>query len=173
MHRRFAVAIATGLAAALMAVPALAGGWAVTTLDALSENMQAGETYSVGYTIRQHGERPFPGATPTIRIMRGDQMLVFKGMPDGQPGHYVSKVQFPSDGEWTWVVDQTPFATQQLGAITIAAVPPPAAAPSPSLEAKPTEPSWAGIGASLALAAALAVLLSGRLPFPRRATALR
>jgi hypothetical protein len=88
-------------------------------------------------------------------------------------------VQFPSDGEWTWVVDQTPFATQQLGAITIVAAPAPAPEPAaivqPALAPAASEQAWFGIGAAALIAGTVAMLLSGRLRLrpSSRASAVR
>src|SRR5438105_13523803 len=95
------------LVVVFMATPVLAGGWAVTSLDPLPAGLQAGQTYRLGYVIRQHGVTLFDKATPQIRIQQGDQQLTFRGFPSGDPGHYVSEVQFPSAGSWTWVVDQS------------------------------------------------------------------
>ena len=52
-----ALALALGLLAAL-APPALAGGWAVTTLDGAPAVFRAGQSQTVGFTIRQHGVTP-------------------------------------------------------------------------------------------------------------------
>ena len=103
---------------------ALAGSWAVTTLDALPEDgFQAAATYRVGYTIRQHGQTPFVGAKSSIKITSATtrEEQVFAGSPDGSPGHYVAEVTFPAAGEWSWEVSQHPFAVQALGSVTVGA----------------------------------------------------
>jgi len=54
--RRFAVIV--GLVCALIlgpSAPALAGGWAVVTLDTLPAAPRAGQTLSLGFMVRQHG----------------------------------------------------------------------------------------------------------------------
>jgi hypothetical protein len=112
--------VAGVIALLVVSAPAFAGGWAVTTLDSLPATIQAGQTYRIGYMIRQHGVLPFTQATPAIRVSLGDQQLTFKGIAEGEPGHYVSNVEFPGGGEWTWSVDQAPFAVQQLGALKVA-----------------------------------------------------
>ena len=100
---------------------AFAGGWAVTTLDPLPNELRAGQTYAIGYTIRQHGQTPFASAQTAIEIRssRSQAPQRFRAVPDGPPGHYVAQVTFPTAGEWQWDVDQTPFAPQALGTITI------------------------------------------------------
>ncbi|MBI3968539.1 MAG: hypothetical protein HY329_23135 [Chloroflexi bacterium] len=106
-----------------LAAPAGAGGWAVTTLDPLPTSFEADATYLIGYTIRQHGERPFNDAQPRISIRSGpvEPWQHFDGQPTGAAGHYVSKVRFPAVGTWDWQVDQRPFAPQKLGQITVVA----------------------------------------------------
>jgi hypothetical protein len=115
---------------------ALAGGWAVTTIDALPEGgFQAGQTYRLGYWIRQHGQNPFAGARTSIRVTSAStgESQVFSGQSEGPAGHYVAEVTFPSAGEWTWEVSQDPFAVQSLGTVSVA--PPTVGGPDPGLTA--------------------------------------
>jgi len=104
---------------ALWVGPVSAGGWAVTTLDSLPSSVYAGQAYEIGYTIRQHGVTPFTAAKPRIVISLDGQTLSFAGLPYGQPGHYVSDVEFPRAGTWTLAVNQAPFAIQELGTLQI------------------------------------------------------
>jgi hypothetical protein len=114
-----------GLAGALLLVlvmPSFAGGWAVTSFDTLPPQFVAGQTYRLGYTIRQHGVSPFSGAQTRIVITStaGEiETFSFDGVADGAAGHYVADVRFPASGTWTWQVDQNPFATQPLGSLTV------------------------------------------------------
>ena len=73
---------------------AMAGGWAVTTLDPLPRLPVAGESTSVGFTIRQHGATPTAIDNTLIVIVRpgGADRHVFPGRADGPVGHYVSDV---------------------------------------------------------------------------------
>src|SRR5438552_12328434 len=59
MARRsiFAFILAT-LAMLALAVPALAGGWAVLTLDSLPREVRAGTSIQLGFVVRQHGKTP-------------------------------------------------------------------------------------------------------------------
>src|SRR6266545_3467509 len=116
----------------LIATPAaFAGGWAITTLDELPATITAGETYSVGYTIRQHGFSPVATTQSALEIAdaMGGSRAHFVGSADGPAGHYVAKVHFPRAGEWVWSVDQAPFQPQQLGTLTVQAIAAPAPAP--------------------------------------------
>jgi hypothetical protein len=107
----------------LTAPAAFAGGWAITTLDELPASLKAGEIYSIGYTIRQHGVMPFTSAQSGIEIRdpKTATRQRFAGIAEGAPGHYVAQVRFPEPGEWEWLADQTPFQPQALGAITVVA----------------------------------------------------
>ncbi len=107
---------------------ALAGGWAVATLDTLpSGGFQAGQTYRLGYTIRQHGQTPFAGAKTAIRIRSSADGAdhTFAAVPEGAVGHYVAEVRFPAAGEWSWEVIQGPFEPQTLGMISVGPAPAP------------------------------------------------
>jgi hypothetical protein len=110
-----------------LAAPAAAGGWAVTTLDALPGEIVAGETYQIGWTIRQHGQTPIDvesmGGTTEIVASApgGKKTLSFLGRRDGPTGHYVTSVTFPIEGTWTWQVTQGPFEAQSLGTVVVAA----------------------------------------------------
>ena len=160
--------------------PALGGGWAVTTLDSVPDGFEAGQTYSIGYTIRQHGVTPVSVDRTEIRVTHSDsgKRLSFRGVPEGPVGHYVAKVTIPAAGTWTWDVTQGPFEAHPLGKITVsmpgtaavAATPAAVAAPQAVTIAKtaPAAPEAAGpnallvAGLLLALAGA-AVLFGGRI----------
>ena len=103
--------------------PVLAGGWAVTTLDALPEDgFRTGETYRVGYMIRQHGQTPYPGARTEIIIRSSaGEASRFPGVAEGTVGHYVAEVTFPAAGDWSWEVTQGPFEPQKLGSLRVQA----------------------------------------------------
>ena len=113
-----------------LAAPALAGGWAVTTLDTLPPEFRAQETYSIGYTIRQHGTTPvnvdkmengYPSGPTEILITSPDgaKTLRYKGVQTGATGHYVAKVIFPYYGTWKWQVTQGVFEAQSLGEVKV------------------------------------------------------
>lgn len=131
--------LASALALALLALvalvvsagPAAAGGWAVSSLDAVPDPV-AGEDVEVGFTVLQHGRTPavVDGTGITIRDAAGAE-TTFPARADGPTGHYVAVVRFPSEGSFTWQVDQGWFAPHDLGAIDVRA---PGGSPSPSAE---------------------------------------
>lgn len=115
------VAITAALLLAL-AAPAGAGGWAVTTLDAVPDRFEAGTAYDIGYTIRQHGVTPVDLASTGIRITStgSGKQITFDGRRDGAIGHYVARVSFPAAGGWKWEALQDWFGPQPLGQLEVA-----------------------------------------------------
>jgi ABC-type multidrug transport system fused ATPase/permease subunit len=122
MWRRLGASTTLAFFAILAVVlPALAGGFAVTTFDQLPTTFRAGESYRLGYTVRQHGVTPVPGLTTRIIAQQAATGVteIFAGTADGLAGHYAATVRLPSDGVWLWHVEQGPFAPQQLGTLTV------------------------------------------------------
>lgn len=160
-----------------LGAPALAGGWAVTTLEELHSALKATETYTIGYTIRQHGVTPVTpeslGAEGTqiqITSPDGAKTLRYTGVADGATGHYVAKVIFPYDGKWTWRVTQGWFAPQELGSINVlpfAGAAPEVATPvatgAPAPVQQPAGPNGLLVTALLLASAGAAILFGSRL----------
>src|SRR5687768_3280041 len=108
------------LAMLALAVPALAGGWAMVTLDSLPRELHAGESIQLGFTVLQHGK------TPTNKDLNGDPLtplltavkqggaattqakaaetIRVEARQQGPTGHYVVDLTFPSDGTWAWQI---------------------------------------------------------------------
>jgi hypothetical protein len=118
------VMLSFALAAGLLVTPspAVAGRWATTTLDTVPDQVRAGETYRIGYTILQHGVTPFASRATAVRIRSSatgaDQ--AFPAQQDGPVGHYVAQVRFPAAGTWTWEITHE-FGGQRLAPLTVAA----------------------------------------------------
>ena len=101
---------------------ASAGGWAVSTLDELPVPI-AGEPIDVGFTIRQHGITPVD-LTENVGITvtsAGGTAQYFPAAGDGTVGHYVARVEFPSEGQYQWSIRQGGFGEQDLGQINVGA----------------------------------------------------
>ncbi len=109
------------LASLLFAIPVFAGGWAVITLDELPANVVAGEPFTVGFTVLQHGKTPMTDLHPTITAnLYKEQELVTDAEAEGKPGHYIATVTLPKEGEWQWSV-QAFTMNQQMPALIVAA----------------------------------------------------
>ncbi len=147
---------------------ASAGGWAVTTLDAVPTPVP-GQPVRVGFTILQHGVTPVDlDSDVAIEVVdaRGSN-TVFPARLDGPTGHYVADVVFPTAGTYEWTVHQGWFEPQSLGTVTVAV---PAAAVASS-----DVPTWLApaLAVTAGLLGLLAVLdlLRGRARRSRRALA--
>jgi len=100
--------------------PALAGGWAVVTLDELPTNVLAGRATEVGFMVRQHGITPLAGLDPEISLRESgtSNRLVVFAEPQGKVGHYVATITLPAPGTWEWSIDAFGFA-QVMPALTV------------------------------------------------------
>ena len=148
---------------------ALAGGWAIITLDAPPGEIRAGEAWTVGFSVLQHGQTPvhrLDATTPVEPLLvarnqdAGRRVEVLATPTDGV-GHFTAEVTFPVEGQWTWTILPNPLAGD-------AAFEPLTVLPAvvPQVNAAPPPASVAGLSAtgSLRLAAAgvagLAALLA-------------
>lgn len=124
MRTKTLAALGTALAVMLlMAPPAAAGGWAISSLDPLPE-LVAGEEIPVGFTILQHGVTPAGGEDlgEVSVVVRSDsgREETFPARPDGPFGHFVADVTFPGSGSFTWTVNQGWFGPYELGDVKVA-----------------------------------------------------
>lgn len=122
MRRRLIVSVCA-LTAALVSGSglALAGGWAMTSVDSAPEEIVAGRTYTVEYTVRQHGDKPVAVDDTFIQITSvatGEQVR-FPGQVTGDVGQYAAEMTVPAEGEWTWQVSQGWFGMQELGSLQV------------------------------------------------------
>ncbi len=111
-------------AAAALLVPsqAMAGGWATTLLDPLPDRVvEAGHSYTVGFWILQHGSHVsmVTLTSPGLQFDDGKQVLVFKGVPLPQGGHYATAILLPHDGDWAVVGTQAPFQDYRVGVLSV------------------------------------------------------
>jgi hypothetical protein len=121
MFSRFRLSIGLALLLALVfSIPAFAGGWAVITLDELPTNVVAGESLTIGFTVRQHGITLMNGLEPTVTAtLLDDEKFVVDAEPDGEPGHYTATLTFPKEGNWDWSI-QAFTMDQPMPALTVA-----------------------------------------------------
>ena len=97
---------------------ALAGGWAVITLDAPPGEIRAGEAWTVGFTVLQHGATPvhrLDANTPiepllVARNLDAGRRVEVMATPGEEVGHFTAEVTFPVEGEWTWTILPNPLA---------------------------------------------------------------
>ena len=118
------VRISLGIALLLslvVAIPAFAGGWAVITLDELPTNVVAGEPFTIGFTVLQHGRTPLNDLAPTITAaLQNQEKLTFRAEADSEPGHYTATLTFPKEGNWEWSI-QAFTMDQPMPALSVSA----------------------------------------------------
>lgn len=165
MIRRSITLVVAALAALAAASQALAGGWAVVTLDEVPQAPRAGETIELGFMVRQHGRTPvdvhtFEGELPTLWARHGTsgETVTATARKQGAVGHYVVSVTFPRDGTWAWEIIPAPFAGTRFEPLTVL----PAASGRRLALGAAARPALVGVGLALLLAASLLALRSRR-----------
>ena len=111
------VLVAVGLAPAM---PAHAGGWAVTLLDPLPDRFEAGRAYTVGYWVLQHGSHPFEGelGKTGLRLVGPGGEREFIGQPLPEAAHYAVSFAVPA-GTWRVYALQGWFEQFEVGTLTV------------------------------------------------------
>lgn len=138
MISKFRISLVLALALALaLAIPALAGGWAVITLDELPAGVVAGEPFTVGFTVLQHGRTPMADLDPVIIARSGKEEIKVFVKEQGKPGHYAVDMTLPSEGEWEWTIQA--FSMEQKMPVLSVAAPAVAAANAPEVKTQPVE----------------------------------
>jgi hypothetical protein len=111
MTRRILRALAAaGLLVALSVGAVSAGGWATIQADTGNPQPNAGEPFTFGFMVLQHGVTPAGWVeTPTFVGTNGKtgERIEAKAVAQGADGHFVATVTLPSAGYWTWQVELT------------------------------------------------------------------
>jgi hypothetical protein len=157
MHGRqlFILAALLGL---LFVVPtALAGGWAVVTLDELPTEVRQDQSLRLGFMVRQHGQTATNQVKPYLEARNTETGEFFRaeGRQEGTVGHFVVEVTFPSAGSWEWAIVPAPFEGTALPALQVL----PAAVQPAGPEAAPVNIPQPNSGRSVLRWAGLALLL--------------
>jgi len=144
-----------------LTAPAWAGGWAVVTLDTLPTQVVAGQPFSIGFIVRQHGQRPMEGLAPTIILYSPDtrKTTTVTAKAEGATGHYTAEVTFPSAGTWDWSIDAFGFAPQPMPRLTVLGAAP---AVSSGTRASLSLPTLIGFITLIAAGGALVLLIRTR-----------
>lgn len=129
---------------------ALAGGWAVITLDDLPAEVVVDQPLTVGFMVRQHGVRPMADLTPQVKATHQEtgRSVTVAAEPVGKVGHYVATLTLPESGVWRWSIEA--FSMEQpMPLLTVQA-----AAPAVEL-AQDSRPwslwlSWLGLAPAVA-----------------------
>ena len=170
MTRTIGLVLLLGLLLAT-ATAALAGGWALVSLDAPPGDIHAGEPWTVTFTVLQHGKTPTHGfdgnpLSPTLIATNpatGERVEV-EATPLEEIGRYTLEATFPSAGAWEWTIEPRPFIGETvfeplnvLPAAALAA----AAASEPDGATLSALLRWAAVGVA-AVAVGLALFYARR-----------
>ena len=95
----------------LPAAGALAGGWVVITLEAMPEQMRAGEPLTLSFMVRQHGKTPTHDVSPVLTATNKDtgRQIRAEAAPASKVGRFTVEVSFPVAGDWEWSISAEPF----------------------------------------------------------------
>lgn len=160
------------IALLLVLVPAvMAGGWAAVELDEPPGEIHAGQTWSAGFTVLQHGvmpvhelgkDLPITPALTATNAATGERLEAIAVRTE-KAGHFTVEITFPSEGEWEWAIDPRPLAGDtSFEPLTV--LPPVPVVVSPNRMASPLmvgrTSSWALLGLSLAVVVGSAVLFA-------------
>jgi hypothetical protein len=168
--------IVAAIALLLLVQSAFAGGWVVITVDSLPGTVHAGEAVTLGFWVRQHGERPTNDVAPQLTAMNREtgETVTVDAEQAGETGHFEVSLVFPEAGTWEWQLSAAPFpqvltfepltvlpaiGTDATAAEAVPDVVPQTAAPAVTNGA-PTVLRW--VGAGMLAVAALLVLVGQR-----------
>jgi|SRR5829696_9879 len=105
------------------AVPAQAGNWAVTVLDPVPTQFEAGQGYTIGYWVLQHASHPYQGnlGRTGLRLVGPDgaEAASFTGVALPEVAHYAVAIAAPGAGTWRVMAVQGIFAEHEVGTLTV------------------------------------------------------
>lgn len=88
----------------LPTLAALAGGWAVVTVEDLPDHVVAGRPVQLEFTVRQHGVEPVTGLEPQVEVRGRGAPMRAVAAPAGAAGRYRATLTLPEPGDWTLTV---------------------------------------------------------------------
>ena len=111
--------VAVIVAALTVAPAAAAGGFATVGLSSLPP--EDGSEWNFLLTIKQHGRTPMDGLQPLITISNADTGATqsFAAKPGAGTGLYEATVVFPSDGTWSYAINDGFTQTHTYAPVTI------------------------------------------------------
>jgi hypothetical protein len=120
--RRVALIVGFLIGSLLIASPAVAGGWAVTTVVEMPDTFVPGQTHEVVFEIRQHGTRLVTDLDDVAVVLtRTDgerEVLLFPAVAAGT--QWRAGVVTPEAGEWEWRIRPGGFRAVEMGELRIA-----------------------------------------------------
>jgi plastocyanin len=105
----------------IWAVPASAGGWASVKLDSAPGQVYAGTPVSIGFLVLQHDVTPLTVDRAYLEATNretGEELNV-DAHHDGDVGHFMVDVTFPSAGPWKWKITPEPFEGTSFATLNV------------------------------------------------------
>ena len=97
-----------------------AGGWAVVTVDALPDYVEAGKPVTLTYIVRQHGVEPLDELRGSIEAISGRSAAKGAVVPAGR-GRYSASLTLPNAGDWSITI-RSGFGKSDITLLPLAAV---------------------------------------------------
>ena len=116
MLRRIAAVIAATALLLVLAIPAMAGGWAEIEADAQTTTPTEDTPFEVGFTVLQHGQTPAPWESATVHFTDAGTGEAFDVVAtnDRADGHFVATATVPHAGYWSWQVTLRDLESQHV-----------------------------------------------------------
>jgi mono/diheme cytochrome c family protein len=76
------------------------GGWAVVTVDTVSDYFIVGKPLTLTFTVRQHGDNLLSGLKPSIEAKSDSRRVEGKTWELPQEGTYRANITVPEAGDW-------------------------------------------------------------------------
>lgn len=105
----------------MWAVSASAGGWAVVHLDAMPSQIYAGSPVTLRFLVKQHDVTPINVDRAYLEATNREtgDTLKLDATQDGDIGHYMVDVTFPSAGPWKWSITPQPFEATSFATLNV------------------------------------------------------
>ena len=128
MNRLRIPSIVSAVLLVVLVMTAVAGGWAVVTVQTVPEYLVAGKPAALTFLVRQHGHSLTNGLSSTLSASApGGLSATAAVTPTGKPGEYSAVLTVPEPGDWTIKVDPVTFGEATL--LPLKAIRPDAPAP--------------------------------------------
>jgi hypothetical protein len=102
------------------------GGWAVITIENPPEYLEAGSSYRLEYTVRQHGQNPLTGLQGTVLVQPAGTANAGKtsvqAAPGDRKGSYAATVRVP-DADRLSLTVMSGFSGGGWGDLTLMSIP--------------------------------------------------
>jgi mono/diheme cytochrome c family protein len=109
------------LVAALTALPAAHGGWAVVTLHELPDEIVVNHPTTLTFTVRQHGRTLLTALHGRVTAEGGGTRVEAAAQPGESAGEYQATLSLPRPGAWTITISSG-FGSSNVTLLPIPAV---------------------------------------------------